>query len=182
LKISALLLCAACLSCYAQEGSPAGGNWFRTQQKNQATGADVTVFSVTAEEGDSDRRPSISIVCSGSGRPLRVTYFADADFVNELKDPLNFFTPALSARVKVDKVKIYRAIWDIMGNTKFAVLDRKTVKYLLSKTRLRVMFSAQVDQTFIDTFNIGGLELNQVREACGTKFAEEGMDPLPIRQ
>ena len=88
---------------------------------------------------------------------------------------MNYYGPALYSWIKVDSNKLYRAVWDIQGGssprlTKTAVIDRKTAKELLKGAVMKVRFEGHLGQELIDTFTIGGLDKEMVRDACGSKW------------
>ncbi len=178
-KIAGTLLACTFL-CSAQEGTPVGGNWVRSQRINK-NGDESVLFSVPADQADSGRHPFITVACTGSGKALSAVYNPDSKLVGEFHDPLNFYAPAIYAKVKVEGEKIFRATWDLQRDSTSAFLDRKTSKHLFSSPRLRVLFHAYLEQEFVDEFALAGIDLGQVKKACGTKLIQDGIGPPSLQ-
>lgn len=160
---------------FSQTPVSAGGRWMRVQKMDPKTGAPVTVFALQADYNIYNRQPVISITCSDRSKPPEVRYYADTILDQQIHDPMNYYAPALYATVKIDKGKLYRAVWDIQGGesarlTKIALMDRRTMKNLLKGSTMKVRFEGHLGQELIDDFTIGGLDKELVRDACGNKW------------
>jgi hypothetical protein len=159
------LLLAGALYCAGQDQVPVGGRWFRAPYKDPATDRRLVSFSLEPDRADFDRRPVISIVCTGSGKAVMNIYRADFRLTPEMKDRLNYDVRAMPVWLRVDNHKIYKAIWDLLPDKRSAVIDDKTAKHLLTGSRLRVRIGS-----FVDTFSIGGLDRREIHEACGDSW------------
>lgn len=173
-RIAALLIIAALLS-YSQTPTPAGGRWVRIEKMEPKTGAQLVTFALEANADIYDRHPTISLTCSDRLKAPEVLYFTDTILDTQIHDPLNYYANALWATIKVDKNKLYRAVWDIQPGeswrlTKTLNMDRKTTKELFRGSTMKVRFEGHLGQEFIDTFTIGGLDKELVRDACGSKW------------
>lgn len=174
LQIAALLLLSAWAG-FSQTPVSAGGRWVRIQKMDPQTGAQIVTFALEAEANIYDRHPVISLTCSDRLKAPEVLFFADAILDPQIHDPFNYYADALYAVVKIDQHKLYKAVWDIQGGnsprlTKTAFIDHKTTKQLLKGTEMKVRFQAHLGQEFIDSFAIGGLDKEMVRDACGNKW------------
>jgi hypothetical protein len=172
--MAALLIVAASFS-FSQTPTPAGGRWVRIEKMDPKSGAQLVTFALEANTDLYDRHPIISLTCSDRLKAPEVLYFADTILDTQIHDPLNYYANALWATVKVDKNKLYRAVWDIQGGsswrlTKTLMMDRKTTKELFKGSTMKVRFEGHLGQEFIDTFTIGGLDKELVRDACGNKW------------
>jgi hypothetical protein len=174
-RIAALVALNALLS-FAQTPVSAGGRWVRLQKMDTKAGVQVATFAVEADADISDRHPVISITCSDRSKAPEVLYFADTILDPQIHNPMNYYGPALYSWIKIDKGKLRRAVWDIAPGAssprfaKTAVVDRKTAKELLKGTVMKVRYEGHLGQELIDSFTIGGLDKEMVRDACGSKW------------
>lgn len=172
--MAALLLIGAWLS-FSQEPTPAGGRWVRIEKMDAKTGAHLITFALQANQDIYDRHPTITISCSDRLKAPKVLYYADTILDTQIHDPMNYYANALWATIKVDKQKLYRAVWDIEPGespraTKTLDMDQKTTKQLFKGSIMKVRFEGHYGQEFIDTFTIEGLDKELVRDACGSKL------------
>lgn len=147
----------------------------RTLHTDAKTGTESYTFSLTADADDPERSPTIEINCGDRQKPPVAFYRADVMLDSQIHDTKNYYAPAIWAWVKIDKDHLYRALWDIgptpsARETKIAVLDRRTLRQLLRGSSMKVRFNAHNGQEFIDSFTIGGLDGEQIRDACGSKW------------
>ena len=179
-----LVLLTSNFFCFAQESVSAGGKWIRTSAVDKTTGKTSVSFILAADTMDPDRHPDISISCSEPSKPPEVIYNADILLGATRRDPMNYYAWAMNTAVKVDDQKIYRPVWDIVqaAPQKRAIVDRKTIHNLLTGTTLRVRLSDRNDESHLDQFTIGGLNLNELRDTCGSKWfgKEEASTPKRI--
>jgi hypothetical protein len=172
----AVLFALSALVSFSQTPVPAGGRWVRIEKRDSKTGAQFVTFAVEADADISDRRPAISITCSDRLKTPQVLYFADSTIDPQIHNPMNYYAPALYSWIKIDKNKLYRAVWDIAPGAssprlaKTAVVDRKTARALLKGTTMKVRYEGHLGQELIDSFTIGGLDKEMVRDACGSKW------------
>ena len=172
---TAVLLLSCALLCFPQSPSSAGGRWYRIQSTDIKAGSPIVTFELEADTDLYNRHPTISLTCSDRSKSPVVLYHADTIIDTQIHDPLNYYANALYALIKVDKEKLYRAVWDIQGGesprlTKTLLMDRKTTRKLLTGSQLKVRFEGHLGQEFIDTFTIEGLDKELVRDACGSKW------------
>lgn len=172
--MAAIGLLGALLS-FSQTPVPAGGRWVRLQKTDTKTGAEYITFALEANTDIYDRHPAISVTCSDRMKAPEALYYADTILDPQIHDPLNYYANALWASVKIDKDKLYRAVWDIQGGnsprlTKTAIMDRRTIKELLKGEIMKVRFEGHLGQEFIDTFTVVGIDKEMVRDACGSKW------------
>jgi hypothetical protein len=175
-RLTALLFFSACLS-FSQTPTPAGGRWVRIEKTDPKTGAQFVTFTLEANADLYNRHPTISITCSDRLKVPQVVYFADTILDTQIHDPMNYYANALFATVKIDKQKLYRAVWDIRYGENWRKInsmdiDRKTTKQLLQGTIMKVRYEGHLGQEFIDTFTIGGIDQELVHDACGAKFGK----------
>jgi hypothetical protein len=167
---------AVLFSASAQESVSAGGQWVRVQEKDSATNAERTAFVLTADSRDFERHPSIALVCDGRSEPVAF-YHTDVKLTGQAHDVLNHYAPSIWGRVKVDDGKVYRAIWNldqVRGHIpNSVVLDRKTVRNLLTSGKLRVLFSDHHDENHVDEFATAGLNISDLSETCGAKWFDK---------
>ena len=178
LAMLAFFLGLASLSCYGQESVSAGGKWVRIQRKDPASSGDQVSFVLVAEPSDPERHPDFTIVCSSPKKPPAVIYNSDVRLAPTIRDPLNYFSPAMWAWVKAGHEKVYKAVWDIPPTEeepkKAAVVDRKTTNKLLSGETIKVLVRDYMDETHTDEFEPGGLNINDLRDSCGAKWFGKG--------
>jgi hypothetical protein len=159
----------------------AGGKWIRTADVDKETGKTIVSFVLPADTMDPDRHPAISIVCRGQSKAPDVIYNADVFLAPTRLDPMNYYSPAIRTAVKVDDQKIYRPVWDVIlsgTDQKRAIVDRKTLRNLLTGSSMRVRISDRNEQSYLDEFSIAGLDVNALRESCGSKwFGKEETKP-----
>ncbi len=172
--MAALLVLSASLSL-SQTPTPAGGRWVRLEKTNPKTGSPVVTFALEANYDIYNRHPTISLNCSDRMKAPQSLYYADTILDPQIHDPLNYYTDALWATIKVDKERLYRAVWDIQHGesprtTKYLYIDRKTTRKLFKGSAMKVRFEGHYGQEFIDSFTIGGLDKELVRDACGSKW------------
>jgi hypothetical protein len=55
-------------------------------------------------------------------------------------------------------------------NQKRAIIDKKTLHNLLTGSTMRVRISDYNDESHLDEFTIGGLNVNELRDDCGSKW------------
>ena len=147
----------------------------RIQKMDPKTGAQITTFALQGDYNIYNRQPVISITCGERSKAPQVRYFADTILDPQIHDPMNYYSPALFATIKIDKARLYKAVWDIQGGesarlTKIALIDRRTTKNLLKGSTMKVRFEGHLGQELIDEFTIGGLDREMVRDACGSKW------------
>jgi hypothetical protein len=171
IKVGSTLLAASAF-CFAQQSVGARGKWIRTTEVDKA-GKTTVSFVLPADNMDPDRHPAISISCTGHSRPPDVIYNADVFLAPTRRDPMNYYSPALQTAVKVDDQKIYKPVWDVIlsgTNQKRAIIDKKTLHNLLTGSTMRVRISDYNDESHLDEFTIGGLNVNELRDDCGSKW------------
>lgn len=148
----------------------------RLEKTDPKTGVQYITFAVEADADISDRHAAITITCSDRSKAPEGRYFADSIIDPQIHDPMNYYGPALYAWIKVDKEKLYRAVWDIAPGAsspryaKTAVLDKRTLRELLKGSTMKVRFEGHLGQELIDSFTISGLDGEMVRDACGSKW------------
>ena len=174
LKIFVPLLLGAVWSI-AQTPVPAGGGWMRVQRTDEKASTAQTVFFVAADPDDPERSPSLEISCTNRQKQPMVLYRADVMLDPQAHDTSNYYAPAIWAWIKLDKEHLYRALWDIgpapsPREAKSAIVDRKTMRGLLHGERIKIRFDGHNGQEFTDAFTISGLDSEQVRDACGSKW------------
>ena len=173
-RLTSLLIVSA-VACFAQQSASAGGRWIRLMEPGKTNGTPIAAFVLAANAEDPDRHPAISITCPDPSKPPLVVYDTDVPVTSKLLDPMNYYSPAIPAAVKVDDAKAYKTECDIVPaanekEQKRVLLDRKTFHRLLTGSTMRVRFSDRNDVSYLDEFSVGGLNLNDVRAACGDKW------------
>ncbi|MBV9266458.1 MAG: hypothetical protein JO061_09850 [Acidobacteriaceae bacterium] len=152
-----------------QESVSAGGHWIRVHKKDAQS--ESVSFILAAETEEFDRHPSIVLTCTSGKRP-EMLYKADVRLSAQARDTMNHYEPAIWALVKVDDAKPYKALWDVMWppDSGSAILDHKTVRSLLTGSKMRVRFSDSGDESHLDDFTLEGLNVNDLRETCGARW------------
>ena len=145
----AVVLAASAVLGFAQSAVPAGGRWVRLGKVDPKTGIQSTTFALEADAEDPDRHPGISITCSDRQKPPQVVFHADAILDPQIHDSMNYYANAITPFVKIDRDKVYRAIWDIADapsprEAKNAILDKKTMRDLLKGSTMKVRFQGHL--------------------------------------
>jgi hypothetical protein len=156
-----------------EESVSAGGHWIRVHHKDAKS--ETVSFILAAETEEFDRHPAIILTCSG-GKAPEIIYKADVRLAGQAHDTMNYYSPAIWATVKIDDAKPYRALWDTVfpPGSLSAVLDHKTVRNLLTGSKMRVRFSDAGDESHLDEFTLEGLNVNDLRETCGSRWFGKG--------
>jgi hypothetical protein len=169
-----LILAAGGVCCFAQESVSAGGKWIRVVHVDKKTDRASVSFVLAADTGNPDRHAVISITCDTPTKPPLSVFNADVLLAPTVRDPMNYYSPALRVEVKVDDQKIYKPTWDMVPSLvterKRMSLDNKTIRNLLTGSTMRVRFRDHYDESYLDEFSIGGLNVNDLRETCGSKW------------
>jgi hypothetical protein len=163
----ALLLVVGCWRCYAQEPSPAGGKWLRSDTVDGPNNRKVVRFYLPADEAELGRSPSIELICTGDGRLVRTRYFADTDLPATTGDYKRYDDPAFTPKIRIDKKVRLGPVWDLYADGKSAQIDAKTVRAMFKATEMRVQYADKSTDHFVDSFLVGGLDTGSVRRACG---------------
>jgi hypothetical protein len=158
---------ALCSILYAQERTNVGGKWVRTDEIDPPSGNRVVVFSLPADEADLGRSPAFQFVCTGDAKVVHAQYAADTPLRVTTGDYRNYYETAMTPKLRVDKKKTFSPIWDVFAGSKFAKIDKRTVRALLGSTELRVHFVDQNTNNFTDVFSPAGLDQRLLKRACG---------------
>src|SRR5450755_2929213 len=110
----AFVLIGSAVACFAQQSASAGGRWIRLMEPSKTNGTPIAEFVLAANAEDPDRHPAISITCSDRSKPPLVVFNTDVPVTSKLLDPMNYYSPAIPAAVKVDDDKAYKTEWAIV--------------------------------------------------------------------
>jgi len=163
----ALLLVTAYWRCSAQEPSPAGGKWLRSDEVDGPTSQKVVKFYLPADEAELGRSPSIELICTGDGKLVRTRYFADTELPATTGDYKRYDDPAFTPKIRIDKKVHFVPVWDLNPDGKSAEIDAKTVRAMFKGTEMRVRYVDKSTNNFMDSFVVAGLDIDTVRKACG---------------
>lgn len=165
LPVLALTVCAG-------ENSAPHGQWVVMSHKDASSGIESAAYALTGQTLDnSDRRPSIVLTCDGDREPA-VVYHTDVQLASQAHDVMNRYSDSIWVTVKVDNVKPYRALWEMVDKPdhREAVLDKKTLRYLLAGERMRVVFRDFLDEEHSDEFELAGLNVSDLKPFCAARW------------
>ncbi|HEY6338854.1 MAG TPA: hypothetical protein VIW68_10195 [Candidatus Sulfotelmatobacter sp.] len=170
-----VLLCAGAISAFAQDGSmspyqgekdgvSAGGKWMEFQSEDKMTGAKKVRFELLADNflsEDPDYKPRIEIICTDH----KYTY---ADFNPGIRlGPPNrpgfWGQPQMEVMVRIDDSHSYHG-WNWIRD-RFLSMDKGTTRGLLQAQVFKVRIHGQKGPEIAE-FSSGGLNLDQVKQAC----------------
>ena len=159
--------CLASLLCSAQEPTPVGGKWIRTDEIDAPTGNQVVVFTLPADEAELGRAPTFRFICTGDGKLVHAQYFADTPLRATTGDYRHYDEPAMTPKIRIDKTKTIEPVWDLFPGNKMADIDKRTVIALLQATVLRVRYIDKNLNNFTDSYSPAGLNQKLLKRACG---------------
>jgi hypothetical protein len=163
----AFLLVMVPWCCYAQEPSPAGGQWLRVDTVDGPENQKVVRFYLPADEAELGRSPLVELICTGDRKLVRARYFADTDLQATTGDYAHYDDPAFTPKVRIDKNVKLAPLWDLSLDGKSAQIDRKTIRAMFKGTEMRVQYMNKSLDHFVDSFIVRGLDTVSVRRACG---------------
>jgi hypothetical protein len=147
-------------------GTSAGGNWQRFQTEDKMTPGYKVRFELDGDNylPGADQRPKILIFCVGGKYKL-------GDFRPNLRmGPPNrpgwWNQPQMRVRVRVNNVTGKRN-WNWVDG-QFLAMDKDTTRELLGAKLFRIEFNTE-NGVQIAEFSPAGIDLGQVKSACGLK-------------
>lgn len=163
----AVLAMMAAFAPAQDSGVPVGGKWTKYETEDKMTGEKRVKFDLPANNylDNSDRRPEVMIFCVGGKMKL-------ADFRPNFgmsgPNRASFWEgrPQMRVTVRVDKFHTKRN-WNWV-NGDFLALDEDTARQLIQANIFNIQFMTR-DGPQIAEFTPTGLDLGQVRQACGLK-------------
>ena len=172
MAVGVILLCAGVLNAQSApdagpdspgNGVPAGGKWTVARNEDRMTAAKRARFDLPADDApDSVDQARIILYCSDGKMTL-------ADFRPNVRlgrpDWPGFWgQPQMRVTVRVDDTHFTRN-WNWV-NGHFLSMDKGTIRGLLGAQLFRVEFGTP-EGPKIAEFSPAGLDLNQVKSACG---------------
>ena len=162
----AIMAIMVALAPAQENGVAAGGKWMRYQAEEKMTGQQRVKFALPADNylDNSDRRPEVTLFCVGGKVKL-------ADFRPNFRmagpNRASFWgRPQMRVTVRVDNYHTNRN-WNWV-NGDFLAMDEDTARQLIGANIFKVQFITK-DDPQIAEFSPAGLDLGQVRKACGLK-------------
>jgi len=162
----AILAMLAAFAPAQETGVPAGGKWMRYDAEEKMTGYKRVRFELPADNylDTSDRRPLVRLYCVDGKLKL-----ADLRPNLRLAGPnrASFWgRPQMRVEVRVDNYHT-KHNWNWV-NGDFLAMDGDTARELIGAQIFKVEFVTK-DGAQIAEFTPAGVDLHQVRQACGLK-------------
>jgi hypothetical protein len=148
-------------------GVSAGGKWTAFSSEDKMTGAKKVTFSLPADNEDpnDDRSAQILLVCV-DGR-LKLGDFRPNTRIGGPDHPSFWMgRPQMEVMVRVDKSHGNHS-WNWV-NGKFLAMDKDTVREMIGSQIFKIQFRTGRSSQIAE-FSPGGLDLPQVKQACGLK-------------
>jgi len=147
-------------------GTPAGGKWMRYETEEKMTGQKRVKFSLAADNylANSDRRPEVMLFCVGG--KLKLADFRPNYGMAGPNRASFWGRPQMRVTVRVDNSHSNHN-WNWV-NGDFLAMDEDTTRQLIQANIFKVQFNTR-EGPQIAEFSPAGLNLDQVRQACGLK-------------
>jgi len=162
----AVLTMLAAFAPAQENGVPVGGKWTKSETEDKMTGEKRVKFDLPADNylANSDRRPEVMIFCVGG--KLKLSDF-HPNFRMAGPNRASFWgRPQMRVEVRVDNHHS-KHNWNWV-NGDFLAMDEDTARQVLGANIFKVEFVTR-DGPQIAEFTPAGLDLQQVRQACGLK-------------
>jgi len=167
LRLSIAILAMLAAFAPAQEnGVPVGGKWMKYETEEKMTGYKRIKFDLPADNylNNSERRPEVMLWCVDG--KLKLSDF-HPNFRLAGPNRASFWgRPEMRVEVRVDNHHS-KHNWKWV-NGDFLAMDEDTTKQLIGAQIFKVQFVTR-DGPQIAEFTPAGLDLKQVRQACGLK-------------
>ena len=162
-----ILIFGGLLALAQSAGVSAGGKWIAYSSEEKMTGAKKVTFSLPADNEDpsDDRSAQILLVCVDG--KLKLGDFRPNTRMAGPDRPSFWGRPQMEVMVRVDQSHSRHA-WNWV-NGKFLAMDKDTVREMIGSQIFKVQFQASRRGSQIAEFSPGGLDLPQVKQACGLK-------------
>ncbi len=177
-KALVVFLALACIviPAYAQSGAPspyqdkedgisAGGKWMEFRSEDKMTGAKRFRFELRAgtdPREESDYEPLVELFCSGG--KFEQAYFDPGSALGPPNRPGFWGQPQMQVLVRVDNTHESHG-WN-WGRGRVLSMDKGTVRGLIGAKIFKVQVGTK-DGHEIAEFSPAGLNLDQVKQACG---------------
>lgn len=149
-------------------GVSAGGKWTAYSSEDKMTGAKKVAFSLPADNEDptDDRSAQILLVCVDG--KLKLGDFRPNTRIGGPDHPSFWLgRPQMEVMVRVDNTHD-RHSWNWV-NGKFLAMDKDTVREMIGSQIFKIQFQTPRRGSRIAEFSPAGLDLPQVKQACGLK-------------
>lgn len=165
---SCVILLGALVTALAQgAGVSAGGKWTAYSSEDKMTGATKVTFALPAnnEDPNDDRSAQILLVCT-DGKLKLGDFRPNTRMAGPDRPSFWLGRPQMEVMVRVDQSH-GRHSWNWV-NGKFLAMDKDTVRELIGSQIFKVQFQTRRGSQIAE-FSPGGLDLPQVKKACGLK-------------
>lgn len=148
-------------------GVSAGGKWTTYSSEEKMTGARKVTFALPADNEDpsDDRSAQVLLVCVDG--KLKLGDFRPNARLAGPDHPSFWGRPQMEVRVRVDQSHA-RHSWNWV-NGKFLAMDKDTVREMIGSQIFKIQFQTPQRGSQIAEFSPAGLDLSQVKQACGLK-------------
>jgi hypothetical protein len=159
------LLLAAIALCAQDNGVSAGGKWMQSSSEDKMTAAKRVKFWLPADNFlDGDYKPAVSIFCT-DGKWTLSDFRPNGD-LGRPNRPGFWGQPQMEVTVRVDNSHSNHG-WNWV-NGDFLAMDKGTTRQLIGATIFKIEFLSPRGPRIAE-FSPAGLNLEQVRLACGLK-------------
>lgn len=162
----AILTMLAAFAPAQNNGVPAGGKWMKYETEEKMTGYKRVRFELPADNflDNSDRRPLVRLYCVNG--KLKLADFRP-NFSMAGPNRASFWGhPQMRVEVRIDNYHT-KHNWNWV-NGDFLAMDEDTARGLIGAQIFKVEFVTK-EGPQIAEFTPAGLDLHQVRQACGLK-------------
>lgn len=162
-----ILMLGGFLALAQNAGVSAGGKWTAYSSEDKMTGAKKVTFALPAdnEDANDDRSAQILLVCVDG--KLKLGDFRPNTRMAGPDRPSFWGRPQMEVMVRVDSSH-GRHSWNWVDG-KFLAMDKDTVREMIGSQVFKIQFQTPRRGSQIAEFSPGGLDLPQVKKACGLK-------------
>jgi hypothetical protein len=162
-----ILMLGGLLALAQNAGVSAGGKWTAFSSEDKMTGAKKVTFALPAdnEDANDDRSAQVLLVCVDG--KLKLGDFRPNTRMAGPDRPSFWGRPQMQVMVRVDQSH-GRHSWNWVDG-KFLAMDKDTVREMIGSQVFKIQFQTPRRGSQIAEFSPGGLDLPQVKKACGLK-------------
>jgi hypothetical protein len=146
------------------DGVSAGGNWLEFHSDDKMTGAKKVRFELLSDNyfrEDPEYKPRVTLFCSAG--KLKLADFNPGVKLGPPNRPGFWGQPQLEVEVRVDDTHYFKG-WNWMRGH-FLSMDKGTVRGMMGAKVFKVELPTRSGRQIAE-FSPGGLNLDQVRQAC----------------